>query len=329
MFWQPKIKFFSRHVNREKFGRVREIEACGTDVGGVAVLRQMNGRFIYNLVTKERYSDKPTYETLEQSLQEMREHARKNGVAEIAMPKIGCENYQTSALSSISLIFTLPRNSCGLDGLQWNAVRTLVKNVFLEEDIKITVYSLDDEDGEEELQPAGSPRYKASRFSSPAKREPSSSPAKRRQDGSEDGSPSKQPTIRDMFARARDSPDRKKRKLETTNGSAREGTSPSPSRLPSSPPPPPADLPDVFGGWKVLLTPGVADQDRLARYVTAYGGEVLKAFEAAEATHVVYPGAGKRIKTEDGAEEAQHVTERLLVDSIKKKKAQDAEDYRV
>ncbi len=89
MFWQPKKKFFSRHVNREKFGRVREIEACGTDVGGVAILRQMNGRFIYNLVTKERYSDKPTYETLEQSLQEMREHARKNGVAEIAMPKIG------------------------------------------------------------------------------------------------------------------------------------------------------------------------------------------------------------------------------------------------
>ena len=44
----------------------------------------------------------------------MRGHARQNSVREIALPKIGC----------------------GLDGLQWNAVRTLLKNVFLNEDVR-------------------------------------------------------------------------------------------------------------------------------------------------------------------------------------------------
>ena len=60
------------------------------------------------------YSDKPTYETLRRSLEAMRGHARQNSVREIALPKIGC----------------------GLDGLQWNAVRTLLKNVFLNEDVR-------------------------------------------------------------------------------------------------------------------------------------------------------------------------------------------------
>ncbi len=58
-------------------------------MGNVAVLKQTGDRYIYNLVTKERYSDKPTYEALERSLESMREHAKKHGVKEIAMPKIG------------------------------------------------------------------------------------------------------------------------------------------------------------------------------------------------------------------------------------------------
>ena len=38
-------------IFREKFGRIRELEDSGAEVGGIADLREA-GRFIYNLVTK-------------------------------------------------------------------------------------------------------------------------------------------------------------------------------------------------------------------------------------------------------------------------------------
>ena len=37
----------------------------------------------------------------------------------------------------------MPKLGCGLDGLSWTAVRTLIKNVFLNDHIKLTVYTLD------------------------------------------------------------------------------------------------------------------------------------------------------------------------------------------
>ena len=81
----------------------------------------MESKFIYNLVTKSRYFDKPTYENLWQSLQAMKEHAVKNQVKNIAMPKIGC----------------------GLDMLEWNTVSNLIMNVFLDTPINIDVYLLE------------------------------------------------------------------------------------------------------------------------------------------------------------------------------------------
>ena len=47
-------------------------------------------RYIYNLVTKEKYSDKPELETLGTTLQNIPAHARRRGVSTIAIPKIGC-----------------------------------------------------------------------------------------------------------------------------------------------------------------------------------------------------------------------------------------------
>jgi len=107
---------------REKFNRIEEIRDCKANVGEVAVLKDRS-RYIYNLVTKEKYHGKPTYESLRRSLQCMKEHAVKNGVLDICMPKIGC----------------------GLDGLDWSAVRTLIKNVFKDTEMRITCYTLGDE----------------------------------------------------------------------------------------------------------------------------------------------------------------------------------------
>ena len=107
---------------RDKFGCIQELSDQKANIGEIAILK-VESKFIYNLVTKARYFDKPTYENLWQSLQAMKEHAVKNQVKNIAMPKIGC----------------------GLDRLEWNTVSNLIMNVFLDIPINIDVYFLESE----------------------------------------------------------------------------------------------------------------------------------------------------------------------------------------
>ena len=79
-------------------------------------------RYIYNLVTKEKYSDKPDLSTLATTLQNMQAHATMHGVSTIPIPKIGC----------------------GLDQMNWQDVVELLRNIFAYSDIQIVVYSLDE-----------------------------------------------------------------------------------------------------------------------------------------------------------------------------------------
>ena len=79
-------------------------------------------RFIYNLVTKEKYSYKPDMQTLATTLQNMQAHATMHGVSTIAIPRIGC----------------------GLDQMNWQDVVKLLRNIFAYSDIQIVVYSLDE-----------------------------------------------------------------------------------------------------------------------------------------------------------------------------------------
>jgi len=72
---------------------------------------------VFNLITKEHYYNKPTYDTLEQSLISMLFLIKSNNVKNIAMPKIGC----------------------GLDKLEWKKVRGIIKDVFMDEDVNIVV----------------------------------------------------------------------------------------------------------------------------------------------------------------------------------------------
>ena len=104
---------------KQKFGGVHDILAQKVEPGGVAVLRR-GERFIYHLVTKYRYWHLPSYKTLMQSLEAMRNHCRQNGVTKLAMPCIGC----------------------GIDRLAWDLVESIIKSVFSREEIKITVYTL-------------------------------------------------------------------------------------------------------------------------------------------------------------------------------------------
>lgn len=72
---------------------------------------------IFNLITKEKYYQKPTYDSLTQSLIAMRNQAIDLGVKRIAMPKIGA----------------------GLDRLNWAKNRAIIKEIFEDTDIEINV----------------------------------------------------------------------------------------------------------------------------------------------------------------------------------------------
>ena len=76
----------------------------------------LEGR-VFNLITKERYFERPTYNTIAGALCEMKILCWSENIHKIAMPIIGC----------------------GLDRLEWDKVSRIIKDVFQEKDIEILV----------------------------------------------------------------------------------------------------------------------------------------------------------------------------------------------
>lgn len=102
---------------KKKFGGVTELKRQDPKVGNFVLLKQ-GPRFVYYLVTKQRYFEKPTMKTLEQSLIALRDHSVENKITHVSMPRIGC----------------------GLDGLDWKRVKETIEKVFAATNIQITVY---------------------------------------------------------------------------------------------------------------------------------------------------------------------------------------------
>ena len=75
---------------------------------------------VFNLITKDKYFKKPTYDTVRQSLIHMKDYVIANNIERIAMPQI----------------------ASGLDGLLWEKVRKIITEVFANTDIEIIVCSL-------------------------------------------------------------------------------------------------------------------------------------------------------------------------------------------
>lgn len=72
---------------------------------------------VINLITKPRYYDKPTLESMKNALSEAANICRKKHVKKLALPTIGC----------------------GLDKLRWKDVKELIKKTFNNMDIEILV----------------------------------------------------------------------------------------------------------------------------------------------------------------------------------------------
>ncbi|MBA42542.1 MAG: hypothetical protein CMF62_00845 [Magnetococcales bacterium] len=72
---------------------------------------------VLNLITKEKYWHKPTYNNFKKALEEMKEIVIKEEIKYIVMPRIGC----------------------GLDKLTWKKVYEIIENLFKEIDIEILV----------------------------------------------------------------------------------------------------------------------------------------------------------------------------------------------
>ena len=79
-------------------------------------------RNIYNLVTKERFCDKPNLSPLSKTLGAKKIHASVKGVSAIAIPKL----------------------RCGLDQMNWQEVVKLLRDIFASADVQIVVYTLEE-----------------------------------------------------------------------------------------------------------------------------------------------------------------------------------------
>lgn len=75
---------------------------------------------VFNLVTKARCFHKPTYDSLYETLVDMKDQCEEWDITKIAIPYIGC----------------------GLDRLEWDKVRDIIEDVFEDTDVEILVCSL-------------------------------------------------------------------------------------------------------------------------------------------------------------------------------------------
>lgn len=75
---------------------------------------------VFNLVTKPRHYHHPNYDTLLDTIIDMRDQCENLNITKLAMPKIGS----------------------GLDRLDWEKVKEIIQDVFDDSDIEILICSL-------------------------------------------------------------------------------------------------------------------------------------------------------------------------------------------
>ena len=102
------------------FGGKDELKDQNVNIGEIAWLYR-DCRYIYYLVTKENYWQKPTYDSLRNCIRNLFVLCDKHNVKSLSIPKLGC----------------------GLDRLQWDKVKQIIIEEWpLIKDFKLDVYYL-------------------------------------------------------------------------------------------------------------------------------------------------------------------------------------------
>lgn len=91
----------------------------GKDIDTVGLALKIDN--VFNLITKDKCYQKPTYQALEMCLIDLKRQLSEMDACYLAMPKIGC----------------------GLDGLQWETVERMIRDIFEETDISILICYID------------------------------------------------------------------------------------------------------------------------------------------------------------------------------------------
>ena len=89
-------------------------------LGQFARFRPEKNKIVYGLVTKENENDSSSYQALETALNAIKHDLAKEGITELAIPRLGCG---------------------AADQLNWKRVREILCKVFEDSDMLITVYS--------------------------------------------------------------------------------------------------------------------------------------------------------------------------------------------
>lgn len=104
----------------DKFDMKNRLQEIYGSVKSPSVIKIDN---VFNLITKDKTWNKPTYDSLRFTLISLRDKMIDEGIKKLAIPQIGC----------------------GLDRLNWNVVREIIKEVFENTDIQIVVYIFETE----------------------------------------------------------------------------------------------------------------------------------------------------------------------------------------
>lgn len=103
-----------------KFGNKEELQSRNINVGETTWL-YCEGRYIYYLVTKEKYWHKPTYDNLRLSIRSLYQLCMEHQIQALSIPKLGC----------------------GLDKLEWSKVQEILLQEYpINAPFKVTVYTI-------------------------------------------------------------------------------------------------------------------------------------------------------------------------------------------
>lgn len=101
---------------RRKFGHVAQLRQQKKEVTEIASLEIENRTILY-IITKEFYWQKPSYQNLFNSFVNLKKFCEERHITKLACPRLGC----------------------GLDGLQWEIVRSMLCYLFKDSNTSITV----------------------------------------------------------------------------------------------------------------------------------------------------------------------------------------------